>query len=278
MSRILGRTYDVLQISNTLKNNSFPIYVRDNRESSWEKIDNIINEIEDYLPNIAIDFINKEKISILKNPLRIYTFTSVPEYKDEKRFIRFPSIKPKKEFEREYAFYLGLLLSSYQIDTEEEILELGKEYDDIIPLLIEYIYLKEEKNENKFSLKYLNELKKYTSHFEKNYKKYKKFYEFSNNSKTHNLDDREYNNFRKLCDDYDEEMERVTLPNIIKLSAFDGVLQIIDKNYTKEEYKKLIEELMINKNESRSSLLYDREIESYGYKRLRKEIDKYKKR
>lgn len=277
MSRILGRANDVLNISNTLKNTDLLSYNKDNRKSSWEKIDNIKEELIDYLPSIAIDFINKDKISILKNPLRIYTFTSVPEYKDENRIIRFPSLTPKKEFEREYAFYLGLLLSSYQNDTEEELLELGREYDDIIPLLIEYVYLKENNLEDRYSIKYLNELKKYTRYYSKNYKKYKKFYDFYNNAETHDLDDREYENFKELSDYYDEEMERVTLPNIIKLSSFDATLQIIDKNYNHLEYKQLIRELMLNKDESRSSILYERGIESYGYKRLNKEINNKKR-
>ena len=65
---------------------------------------------------------------------------------------------------------------------------------------------------------------------------------------------------------------------LVELSSLDGTLQIIDKNYSTEEYKELIEELMINSDENRSSILYQRGIESYGYKRLRKEIEKYKKR
>ena len=64
----------------------------------------------------------------------------------------------------------------------------------------------------------------------------------------------------------------------MKLSSLDGMLQIIDKNYSIDEYKKLIEELVKNEDFSRSSILYDRGIESYGYRRLRKEIEKFGKR
>lgn len=277
MSRILGRVNDVLQISKELQKINQK-YKKDNAISSWEEIEEIKDNLSLYLPDIAIDFLNKDKISILKSPFRIYTFTNVPEYEDETRYIRFPSEKPKQEFEREYAFYLGLLLSSYQKDTEEEMFEIGNEYDDLLPLLLEYLYLNKTGSEEKFSLKHLNFLKKYTVSFESSYKKYIKFNEFHNYAETRGLSDKEYDNYLKLSDEEDEIMERVIMDHLVKLSSFDGVLQIKDKDYSLDEYKKLIEELILNKDENRASILYERGIESYGYKRLRKEIDKYKKR
>lgn len=276
MSRLLGRSNDVLSISDELQYD-FPKYQKDETIIPWDEIEKTKNDVFEYLPDVAIDFINKEKIDVLKSPFRLYTFTSVPEYKDEKRFIRFPSKNNKKEYLREYAFYLGLLLSSYQTDNEEEYLEIGKEYDDILPLVLDYIYLKHNNIEDRYSLKYLNFLKKYTKSFKKSHKLYEEFYNFSSNAETRELSDSQYNIFMNLSYEKDEEMERIIMQHMIKLSSFDGSLQIIDKNYSKDEIKKLIEALMLNKDESRSSILYERGIESYGYRSLRKEINKYKK-
>ena len=277
MSRILGRSIDVLQIVTYLQESNIPKYKKDKKDSTWDNIKNVSNEISIYLPNSAIDFLNKGEITIKKSPLRLYTLTSVPDFPDEKRFIKFPSNKPIKEFEREYAFYLGLLLAKCHIDTEEELLELGTEFDDLLPLLLDYLHLKENNKEDQFSIKHLNEIKEFSKYYKKIYDGYNDFYDFTSNAETSSLGDKEYKNFLALCAEKDAEMEKLTLEDIVKLSSLEAALQIIDRNYTKEDFKKLIDVLMSNKDFSRSSVLYENKIDSFGYKRLRKEIDKYKK-
>ncbi len=275
MSRVLGRAMDVLQIVNYLQESELPKFFDDKTPTTWEEVENVKNKLKIYLPDSAIDFINKENIIIKKSPLRRYTLTSVPEYKDEKRFIRFPSNKPIKKFEREYAFYLGLLLSSYQIDTQEELLETGKEYDDILPLILEYLYMKDNHMGREFSLRHLNEIKHFSKYYKKIYMDYNHFYDFTNSSDTSELSEQEYENYLKMASDKDEEMERLTMEDITKLSSLEGTLQIIDRNLNNGQLKRLIHELMINKNENRSFVLYDYGIDSYGYKRLKKEIDHF---
>lgn len=277
MSKILGRAYDVLNTVNYIQESGIPRYKWDKNKSSWESIEEVPNKLKIYLPESAIEFIEKEKIEIKKSPLRFYTLTNVPEYEDETRYIRFCSNKPYKEFEREYSFYIGCLLSSYQIDTEEELLEMGKEYDDLLPILFDYLYLKTYGDENRFSLKHIHEIKYFSRVFAKIFQNYNNFCEFYNNAETRSLTDEEYKSFQEVSYDRDEGMEKSTMENIVKLSALDAVLQLKDKDLGPDEYKKLIEDLMINKDESRSSILYEKGIDSYGYKRLRKEIDIIKK-
>ena len=91
MSKILGRAIDVLGTINYIQETDIPKYRRDNNVSSWSIVEDVPNKLKIYLPESAIDFINKEEISIVKSPFRKYTLTSVPTYPDEKRFIRFPS-------------------------------------------------------------------------------------------------------------------------------------------------------------------------------------------
>ena len=277
MSKILGRVNDVLNVSKELKEADIPKYIKDKSKTTWDNIEKVKNDLSIYLPDIAIDFINQDKIYMYKSPLRIYTFTSIPEYEDERRFIRYPSLTPKKEFEREYSFFLGLLLSSYHMDTQEEIMEIGKEYDDILPLLLDYLYMKQNNKEDKYALKFLNFIDKFLKRYQKSYKKYDEFCDTLFNTDTYEFNDDELEHFENHCKETESEFEEYTMNKLIKLSSLDGMLQIIDKNYDEKEFKKLIEELVINEDFSRTAILYDKGIESYGYKRLRKEIEKYKK-
>ena len=51
------------------------------------------------------------------------------------------------------------LLSSYNRDNPKEEYGIPNEYDDTLPLLLEYLYLKYANKEDEFSIKHLNELK-----------------------------------------------------------------------------------------------------------------------
>ena len=80
-------------------------------------------------------------------------------------------------------------------------------------------------------------------------------------------------NFRQLSIDRAYEMEEETKKSVVQLSSLDGALSLIDITKTPDEFKQLIEELMLNKDNDRAQVLRKRKIDSYGYKRLRKEID-----
>ena len=278
MSRVLGRAMDVLQIVNYLQDSEIPKYITDKSITTWEAIEQVPNKLKIYLPDSAIDFINKEKIQLKKNPLRKYVFTSVPDYPDEKRYIVFPSLKPRRIYERDYAFYLGLLLSSYKKDNQEELLENCKEYDDLLALLIDYLYLKANGREEDFSLKYLFEIKYFSKYFGKIYEAYEEGHAFSNSDEIDFLSDQQYERYLEKEKEYDEDMEKTIMEDIVKLSAFEATLQITDLDLDNDQIKKLINDLMINEGENRSSVLYDRGIDSYGYKRMKKEIDKYNRK
>ncbi len=57
----------------------------------------------------------------------------------------------------------------------------------------------------------------------------------------------------------------------------DATLQIIDRNLSQAEYKDLIEELMLNPDHNREKIINDKGIETFGFKRLRKEINRVKR-
>ena len=276
MSRIFGKMFDVYNVSKELKNADLPKFKRDNSLSSWNEIDVTPERIEIYLPDKAIEFLTCKKTKIMKTNFLKYTLTQVPDSYEEERFIKFPSHKPKNEFKRELMFYMGMLLSSYSPDFDESDFYVSHEFDDTLPLYLEYLYLKESDKEKDFSLKHLNELKKYTKDFPKSYDDYEEFENFRRDANYNNLDKIKTEKFIKLCKEKDEDITNFTRDCVIQLSSMEGVLALIEKVKSKEDIKKVIEELMLNKHGSRGLVMSCYGIDSYGYKSLRKEIAKYK--
>ena len=273
MSREMGKSYEVYQIASELNKTSFPVYRRDNRESSWDEIETTPERLELYLPDVAIDFLTSKKVKLYKTPFRKYTLTQIPENNQEDRFIKFPSLRPKEEFKRELMFYMGMLLSSYHIDDPEDEYIIPGEYDDLLPNILEYLSLKEDKREEFFSIKHLNELKKFNKTYPRIYDDYKDFQELENRARFSSISPEKMENFRQLSIDRAYEMEEETKKSVVQLSSLDGALSLIDITKTPDEFKQLIEELMLNKDNDRAQVLRKRKIDSYGYKRLRKEID-----
>ena len=201
MSREMGKSYEVYQIASELNKTSFPVYRRDNRESSWDEIETTPERLELYLPDVAIDFLTSKKVKLYKTPFRKYTLTQIPENNQEDRFIKFPSLRPKEEFKRELMFYMGMLLSSYHIDDPEDEYIIPGEYDDLLPNILEYLSLKEDKREEFFSIKHLNELKKFNKTYPRFYDDYKDFQELENRSRFSSISPEKMENFRQLSID-----------------------------------------------------------------------------
>ena len=67
----------------------------------------------------------------------------------------------------------------------------------------------------------------------------------------------------------------ITIDNLNMLSSLDAVLQLIDKNISKDELKTIISKLMLNEDDNRKYVLNDVNIDTLGHKRLIKELNKY---
>lgn len=278
MSRLLGRVYDVKRIANDFENINLPKYKKDNKLSSWDDICLCPEKIEIYLPDSAIEFLNSKEIKFMTSAFRKYTLTQIPETFEEERFIRFPSLLPKNEFKRELIFYFGMILSSYNEDDPYNKYEIPAEYDELLPLLLEYLYLKRVNEEEKFSIKHLNELKELTKNFMKYYEDYEDFVKLKDCAKLSFLEGKKLQNFKELCQDKEDEMEDAVRESLGQLSSLEVTLRLIDTLEDDNDIKLLIEELMLNNNGSRAQVLQARGIESYGYPRLRKELNTRKKK
>lgn len=278
MSRVFGKAFDVYNVAKELKETKFERYKRDNRECSWTDIEQTPEKIEIYLPDRAIDFLSSKKTKIIKTPFNRYTNMQIPGKENEERYIRFPSLLPKIEFKRELIYYMGMLLSSYREDDLSEDLGIREEYEDVLPLILEYLYLKSVGEEDKFSIKHLNEMKKFTKEYMTFYDDYQDFSDLRRTANLSSLDEKRYQNFQQLCIDKDTEITSFTHDCITQLSSMEAALSIIDSIKDIEDIKKIIEELMLNEKGNRSHVLIEREINSYGYRRLRKEIETYRKK
>ena len=160
MSRVLGKTNEISNICGYIQESINQKYKIDNNKTTWDDVINTINLTSYHLSNNVVDYIRKEKIHIKKSPLRKYTFISIPENENELRLIRFPSLIAKNEYKRELSLFLGYILSYYKCD-KEDFYEISGEFDDVLPFLLDYLYLRDNNKEEKFSLKHLGSYKKH---------------------------------------------------------------------------------------------------------------------
>ena len=168
-----------------------------------------------------------------------------------------------------------MLLSSYKEDDNPNLMSICKEHNDILALIIEYLDLKEIGEEEKFSKKHLEQLKMFTSSYIGDYENYREFAELGSSDSLVTMEADRYDKIMGILQENDEIMEETTMEALIQISSFDGALQVIDKCKSREDFQQIIEELMLNKDHDRTTLLYEKGIDSYGFKRLRKELNKY---
>ncbi len=276
MSRILGRSYDVYLASKELKDAHIRKYKDDHTKTSWKSIDESPEKYQMYLPDSAIEYLTDKKIKICKDPFLLYTEMQIPCNEEEDRYIKFPSMIPIEKFKTELAYFIGMLLADYHVDNEETLYSFPKEYSDLLPLLIVYLRLKVDGKEEEFRKKYLSILSNYVGTYITDYEAYKDFEDFYGSAIISEMTREQYDKLVELSKENEEKMTSAVGETIIQLSAMDGALQIIDRCKSEEDFKNVIEALFLNKDGDRSSLLREQGIESYGYKRLRKEIEAIK--
>lgn len=277
MSRAFGRIQEVYDITRLLQDTELPKYKTDRKRCTWEDIAETPERVEIYLPDQAIEFLASKPIKIMNSPFLRYTLTQIPDTEEEDRFIKFTSKIPRDEFKRELMFYVGMLLSSYNPDDLTDIFNTPGEYDDTLPLYLEYLYLKFAGKEKEFSLKQINLLKRYVKYFPKAFKDYQDFADLKEDARYADLTSEEYERFQNLSLEKDADIECFAKDCLAQLSSMESALALIEQAKTEDEIKQVILALMLNKNRCREDVLTNMGIESSGFKRLRKEINTLKK-
>lgn len=250
MSRLYGRVDDVYNISNYLIDNYSGKYIKDGRKISNEELENCIDTVIPYMTKEQINYINDCDIKIYWNSFIKDTVYSGVD--TEQNSIFFKTKEMKEEYKLDFLYFIGDLLRRKSLDYLPEEFDIKCQYSDLLPLLIEYLYLKESNKEERFSNKNIKDLKMNAYYYKKIYERYQKYpFLYS-----------------------EESMLRNTLLFLVPLSSMDATLQIVDKyGNNKDEMINLIQELFINLNHNREEIVLKRDIDTYGFKRLRKEID-----
>ena len=277
MSRILGRSYDVYLASKELREARIKKYKDDYTRTTWESVISSPEKYKIYLPQSALEFLDSKPIKIRRDPFFFFLEMQIPDTDNQDRYIMFPSFIAVENFKTEYAYYIGMLLSYYHTDNEEDLYTFPKEYSDLLPMLMVYLHLKANGKEKEFVKKYLSILSNYVGTYITDYEAYDSFEEFYSGAVITEMTEKRYEDLNETRQENEEKMVSAVGETIIQLSALDGALQIIDRCKTKEDFKQMIEKLFINEPRDRSSILRSEGIESFGYKRLRKEIEASKK-
>ncbi len=270
MGRLYGRSSDVYNVSKYLLDKKLEKYNQDKTKTSLYDIGLSASSIKVYLPDKAVEIITNTPIVLSRAMFIREPLTFMPYDKEGEPIIYFPKNRVIKEFQNDFIFFIGRVLAAYSPDKMPDNFSIPCEYHDVIPFLLNYLYQKENGNENNFSLKYLHELLDNAKSFVKVYDSYNKFLDAKNEERIFGSSDK----IKKYDESNMKAILYKTLQSLVPLSSMDATLQIIDKYNDQDDYKKIIEELVINPNNNREEILMDKGIETFGFKRLIKEIDK----
>lgn len=271
MSRLFGRVEDVKGVADYLTENYNKKYLKDKTEITDVELMDATKDILKYLDKDYVIYINHCNIGVYWN--RYIKDTEYSGVGEEYNSIFFPTKKMIEEYKLDLMFFIGDLLRRRKMDYIPDQYDVRCQYSDVLPLLMEYLYLKENNKEDRFILKHLEALKW-------NGEKYCKTYETYNK---HLVTDRENQlliyseDIDSAREDFNKKYEKDFLVNtltiLVPLSSMDAMLQIIDKVKTKEDFKKIAKLIYDNPDNNRQLLLRDYGIDSFGHKRLRKEIN-----
>ena len=249
MSRLYGRTPDIYNVSKYIMENYNGKYQKDKTKISYDELEKSRDRLEIYLPESVIDYLKNTQIDVSWNLFIKDTIYS--GYGEARNAIIFPTKQIKEDYKRDYVYFIGDLLRRLSLDYIPDEFDIRCQYSDVLPLLMEYLFLRDCGKENRFSDRHLQDLKL-------NANEYIKIYErFENNKESSN----------------EQLFLRNSLLYLVPLSSMDATLQISDDLVNdKESLKQLIKELIENETHNREDVLNKRNINTYGFKRLRKEI------
>ena len=272
MSRLYGRSDDVYMISKYLIESDIKEYKKDKRKITMNDIIECPSSLEIYLPDKALEILNETPIVLSKTFFTKEPITFMPNDKKESPEIYFPKYRMIEEHKNDVIFFLGRILASYSPDEMPKHYNIPCEYHDVIPILLTYLFLKENGKEDLFSTKIINDLAYNAKNYVKTYDSYQNYL-----TAKHINDIFGTNN---NLDKYEESNKNVilskTLSHLVPLSSMDATLQLIDRIKSPVEFKEILEELILNPNNNREQIIEPMGIDSYGFKRLRKEIERIK--
>lgn len=246
MSSIYGRSYDIFQLSQKMIMCN-PEINFDFAKTSWRNVLGVEDDIKIKLSDDICEKLENIPIVVKRNPFRRRAVMNSGNGYDKGASITFPSLDAIGEYRNYYAHFLGRLLYRYK--------PYNDEFHYIIPFIFEYFsYTDKDNPREEFEKRNIGKQKVLARQFI-NYFNY-------------------YNN----RDDYDiRDYESIILSAMGHFSSLDAALQLTDI-IEKDEDKglRIIDDILHEKKKS-FEILEDEDITTYGYKRLRKSIEKYER-
>lgn len=249
MSRIFGRQYDLESVCRKLVSEQYDIYKPDKNKVSWEDVKMSSSGLDVYLSPKAIELMEKKDFIIARNVLHRNVSTFVFNDPKEASVIIFPTYNAKEEYKARFVKFLGEVVAGNP--------NYDNEYQQLLPLMFEYFYftLRYTNPDDAFEVKNLNDSIKMAKKFISNYKLYHRIPEYYG----------------------DLNFESDILSVLQNISSLDVSLQLIEMMKTSpEKALKIIDDIILKKGQT-YDILADNDIYSYGYKTLRKTIEKRKK-
>lgn len=249
MSRLYGRVEDVYRFYKYLIENYDDKFKKDNTFISGDELQDAPKSILNYLCKEDIIYLNNCDIKYYWNKRNKDV---IFESSDECNAIFFPTKKMIEEYKSDLIYYIGYLLNERKLDYMHDEYDISCQFSALVPLLTQYLFYKENKKEERFAEKNLSDLCLNAPIYNKNHDRTIKY--------------------PKLFDE--DYLLRQTLLNLVPLSSFDAALQIIDTyGNDKNEMRYVLKSLINNIHNNREEIVNELGINTYGFKRLRKEID-----
>lgn len=248
MSRVFGRQYDLNSVCSYVTDVEYEKYKPNMRKSNWDSVYNSGEKLDLYLSPKVISLLEKEHVMIARNILKRKTDTFVFNDKDTYSTIVFPTYGAKEDYKIQYAKFIGEAIAGNSKYTNE--------FEKIVPLMFEYFYLDlySQNPDKEFELRNLHSSIKPAKIFKNNFYLYNK-----------------YSDYMDLAN-YESDI----LKGLHTFSSFEGALQLIELfKKDPEKVKGILEDIILRKGNT-YDILADNDIYSYGYKSLRKTVDRRK--
>ena len=281
MSRIYAKSNEIFDACKAIN----AIHIKRHKPNrtivDWLDLENGAYFIESYLSKDAINLLSNHKIQILKDPFSLHARRS-DIVEDETTRVSFPAIFfAREEFKREFVFLLGLVLGLQNLDKPREdfAYEIQDEYRDVLPLLLEYLYMRDSNQEEAYYPKKLWEVREWVKDYIKNITEYRKRVEAGETLLRTGvyLSTDGYEGTLAYRDENIENIENLTQRAVSPFSSMDATLQLIDMNLSPNEISDLIEKLYKNEQGDRSRIMESYGVKQDGYKRLIKEFEQHKR-
>lgn len=264
------RSTDVFDILSEIKGSKIKKYREDNSKIEWEDLDKVKEKISLYIPKESIDFLYSNDINIVKNS--IFEKEDYSISKDNKITLYLHNF-PRKEYIKKYIYVLGRLLNNYSPNNTDSDYYFG-EYEDLIPYILEYLYLKDLDREDEFEKEHLYKLLLCSKKYLKSYSKHYDFILDAGKKMNHISSEVEIQSIEDSVINKKMHFINETGIYLSKLSSLDATLELADDMCDSDDYKSILSLLINNIDHDRSKIVNDLGLLSYNFQSIRKELRK----